>query len=720
MAAPRQPDTSLVFGPFVVLPASGEILKYGVKLKLARQPAQLLLALLRAPGELVSRESLREELWAGNSYGDFEHGLNAAMNRLRQVLNDDAASPRYIETVPGHGYRFIAPVTSSSPRPALVEIPLGSKRRRRWLWLLAPAALLGFAFSYWLGSSSRPPLREPSFRFPIEPPPGAVFEPSAARQAFALSADGMRLASTARGRDGVMSIWLHDLQSNTVRQLPGSQHAYSLHLSPEGRNIYFSAKGKLMHADWDKGTLRPLTNVDPLFVCGIWQRPNELIFGNRYRSTRFHMVSGSLQTQEFGLAWPQALPGADEALITGWNAEKGLNEARFARPDSRGPVLFEGDSRFFLAPSVRKPGEAWILYLNESSLVARPFDLRARRVINKDPQSLLTGLGSFRPTGAVDAALSARTLVYLDHPHRSQLAVMDRSGREIATVGPVLESFKYVRLSHDAKRVALSVMDKARGMTRIWTLDLASGALRKISQSPALEDSPVWSPGGGSLVVAYAHGQAPRLAQISSEDGAVVDAFPRQTFQLPSDWSADGRFVALTNTAFSDSASERNGHIYLVDMKRNNELVPLLDTQNHESGAVFSPDGKAVAFLSDESGRTEAYVQAFDSVSRKLVGQRKQISSGLGASVLRWPKPGSALYFLSAGGYIYEAKIRPGLEPGPPDKLFEIPQQTRFALHSPFSFDVLEGGAKFLVPAFRSPKPAGLTVLVNWQSLLED
>src|SRR3954453_7663201 len=105
-SSPRQ----LVFGAFAFDGASGELRKHGVRVRLEGQPLQILLALVTHPGEVITRDELQHQLWPGGTFVDFDHGLNAAMNRLRQMLGDSADQPRYIETLPGRGYRFIAPV----------------------------------------------------------------------------------------------------------------------------------------------------------------------------------------------------------------------------------------------------------------------------------------------------------------------------------------------------------------------------------------------------------------------------------------------------------------------------------------------------------------------------------------------------------------------------------------------------------------------------------
>jgi DNA-binding winged helix-turn-helix (wHTH) protein len=104
------PAPGIRFGVFEVDTRSGELLRQGSKVNLQDQPFQALLLLLERPGEVVTREELRKRLWPENTFVDFDRGLNKAINKLRVALRDDAETPRYIETLPQRGYRFIAPV----------------------------------------------------------------------------------------------------------------------------------------------------------------------------------------------------------------------------------------------------------------------------------------------------------------------------------------------------------------------------------------------------------------------------------------------------------------------------------------------------------------------------------------------------------------------------------------------------------------------------------
>ncbi|MGB7589604.1 MAG: winged helix-turn-helix domain-containing protein, partial [Terriglobia bacterium] len=132
----------LRFGVFEVDLRTGELRKQGLKVKLQGQPFQVLAMLLERPGELVTREEIREKLWPEDTFIDFEHSVNNSIKRLREALGDDPAAPRFIETLPRHGYRFIAPVEGG----AMQELPLPttgpravreSPLRRHWAFAVA-------------------------------------------------------------------------------------------------------------------------------------------------------------------------------------------------------------------------------------------------------------------------------------------------------------------------------------------------------------------------------------------------------------------------------------------------------------------------------------------------------------------------------------------------------------------------------------------------------
>jgi TolB-like protein/DNA-binding winged helix-turn-helix (wHTH) protein/Tfp pilus assembly protein PilF len=168
------------FGAFEADLASGDLRKHGLRVKLRGRPFDVLCALIEQPGELVTREALRERLWAADTFVDFDHGLNAAVNKLREALGDAADNPRFIETVPRRGYRFIAPVSPlvvpapvtiapAEPSPVLPPAPAEpdppppatAKRSRWWIWPAAAVLLAGAAVWTVRLTAGRAPARGP-------------------------------------------------------------------------------------------------------------------------------------------------------------------------------------------------------------------------------------------------------------------------------------------------------------------------------------------------------------------------------------------------------------------------------------------------------------------------------------------------------------------------------------------------------------------------------
>ena len=137
-----QSTKTIGFGDFEVDPDAGELRKHGRLVKLQEQPIQLLILLLEHPGEVVTRDQARNALWSGETFVDYDHGLGAALNRLRSALGDSASKPRYIETLPRRGFRFIAPVTHASPTET-PNAPLNPPAKRIGLRYLAVAIVLG-------------------------------------------------------------------------------------------------------------------------------------------------------------------------------------------------------------------------------------------------------------------------------------------------------------------------------------------------------------------------------------------------------------------------------------------------------------------------------------------------------------------------------------------------------------------------------------------------
>jgi len=148
-------DRRVRFGVFEADFFAGELRKNGMKVKLHAQPLAVLKILLEHSGEVVTRDELKQRLWGSNTFVDFEHGLNKAINKLREALSDDADTPRYIQTLPRRGYRFIGPLTMTKPAE-LATPPQRTKSKLRFTAAFASAGLVLFALGiYWFGIGHR-------------------------------------------------------------------------------------------------------------------------------------------------------------------------------------------------------------------------------------------------------------------------------------------------------------------------------------------------------------------------------------------------------------------------------------------------------------------------------------------------------------------------------------------------------------------------------------
>ena len=238
------------FATFEVDLSAGELRKSGVKIKLHAQPFAVLAMLLERPGQVVTREEIQQKLWASDTFVDFEHGLNKAINKVREALSDDAGNPRYIETLPRRGYRFIAPVVGgqrevesnadvkqASTLPSVTSDSPAAKKQLKWRMMLGAFAVLLLLVAVGLVVRSR-----------LYHPPSTPFQKftvtriTNSGKAFsgAISLDGRYIASVLE-ENGTQSLWLRSLPTGSDTQIipPTTLQYDQLAFSPDGNYIYF-------------------------------------------------------------------------------------------------------------------------------------------------------------------------------------------------------------------------------------------------------------------------------------------------------------------------------------------------------------------------------------------------------------------------------------------------------------------------------------------------
>jgi len=235
MAAPFQ-SSRLTFGPFEVNVRDGELLKGGLRLRLSGQPFQILLILLTHPGEVVTREQLRDQVWGEQTFVDFEHGLNAAINKIRRTLSESAERPRYIETVPGRGYRFIG-VVAPVLDPVEPAVVLRRSRSPYLVPILASVALALVAAGNWWGRRPGPekPARVTELR--------QVTSSAAADLGPCFSPDGSQIAFSS-DRTGHSEIYIRSLAAGSLERQVTSDGADNVDpaWSPDGQELAYVSK----------------------------------------------------------------------------------------------------------------------------------------------------------------------------------------------------------------------------------------------------------------------------------------------------------------------------------------------------------------------------------------------------------------------------------------------------------------------------------------------
>lgn len=226
---------------------------------------------------------------------------------------------------------------------------------------------------------------------------------------------------------------------------------------------------------------------------------------------------------------------------------------------------------------------------------------------------------------------------------------------------------------------------------------------------------------GGFVTLIYSAAMStPGKLYLRTVAGGEPDrALPHAFFQTATDWSTNGRYVVFGNTGFGRAAFEDNGDVLVVDMEAKPErrIHPLLVTGFHEANAAWSPDGKWLAFTSNESGNPEIYVQRFEGGDPPiLTGERSRVTRN-GAQTIRWRSDGKEMFYLALDGKVHAIPVSLAEKPtfGEPTALFTVSTGARAAIHATIGFDVSADGQRFVIPVVTSPEDPAIIVVQNWE-----
>jgi len=342
--------------------------------------------------------------------------------------------------------------------------------------------------------------------------------------------------------------------------------------------------------------------------------------------------------------------------------------------------------------------------------VAQPFDPQTLD-LSGEPVPVAEDVaydgGPFRSLFAVSegGVLAYQTVAGLT----TRIAWFDRGGKRLGVLAPSEDSYN-LALSPDDKRLAVSRFASQRSSRDIWLYDLLRDGNSRLTFDPGVEVIPVWSPDGGRIVFASDREGVYDIYHKLATGSAREELLLRTTQpKYPSDWSPDGRFIL-----FDSVDPLTNSDLWVLPVTDERKPVLFLQTGADEREARFSPDGRWLAYSSDESGRPEVYVQAFPAS-----GGKWQVSSG-GGSVPRWRRDGKELFYISLDRKVMAASVRPGttFEHDIPRELFEASGIDLFSYRSPYA--VTADGQRFFF-GIRTPVAVSspIRLILNWTAELK-
>jgi len=591
-------------------------------------------------------------------------------------------------------------VTPKSPRTRLVRA-------------IAALAMLTLVGAIALAVVARRPSTSvaEALQFTIVPPEQANFSPDLDAQA--LSSDGRQIAFIASGSDGTSRLWIRRLDSLSARALPGTDGTAQPFWSPDGRSVGFFAGGKLKRIDVAGGPPRTLADA-PLPLGGTWNRDGVILFAKALGSALFRISA------EGGPVTPATSIGQT-------NSDRvGAHIAPFFLPDGRhfffvaltGPGIgrvYVGslDSKDIKmlpwtdSSAVYSPA-GYALFRRESTLMAQPFDVTTLSP-HGEAVPVAEGVGQSFSMASVSVSDNG-TLVYRPAvSSQTRLVWVSRAGVAEGTSTPAGD-YQEISLSPDGKHVAFARNGQAG--VDVWLTDLDRRTTSRFTFRPPLNDVPIWSPDGRQIVFACVREQDLDLCQRPSDASAPDTVFLKLSappILFPSDWSADGRFLAYYR---NDPKTQLDIWTLGADHADERKPIPFLRSDFNESQPQFSPDGRWMAYVSDESGSQQVYVRSFLAAA----GQR-QISTD-GGTQPRWRRDGKELFYLAPDRKLMAVIVKSGatFEADLPRPLFQTELNVN-ALRQ--SYAVSADGQRFLLNAPSELRQSSIIVVVNWTAALK-
>jgi eukaryotic-like serine/threonine-protein kinase len=589
--------------------------------------------------------------------------------------------------------QWIEKALGAPAKPKEAAAPVTSLRRRPLVYWAA-AVLAAFVAGSIASAVyfSRAPADAPEMRMQIATPGGHLTN-------FALSPDGRKIVFQATA-EGKTQLWLRSLDSETAQPLTGTDDAYRPFWSPDSRSIGFFANGHLKRIDVTGGPILVLGSA-PNPHGGTWSQDGVILFTPQSSGpiSRVPAQGGEAESLTHvhlpgitGDWWPYFLPDGRHFLFFAWGTpeKKGVYVASIDSKEVR--RLFDANSEAVFTPP------DLVLYARQGALVAQRVDMNKWEPVG-DPRPVAKTV-AVRNTCGYCAAVSASTvgpIAYRSTGAERQMVWTDRSGHDTGTVGAPDAVLRYsFKLALNGRTVAFA---RDGENTDIWLLDIINGVPQRFTFDAANKYSPTWSPDSSRIVFSWDPAGVLDLYE-KRLDGAGNGTllWSSGEHKDAQDWSVDGRFILYTN-----SSATTGWDLWALPLVGNKKPLEVAHTAFNEDSGRFSPEGRWVAYQSNETGRNEIYVQPFPGP-----GGKKQITSGGGTSP-QWGRDGRELFFLTPDRSLAAAPITmngSAIEADKPVVLFTLPPESAYAAS--------RDGQRFLVSKIVK-EASPITILLNWK-----
>ncbi len=484
------------------------------------------------------------------------------------------------------------------------------------------------------------------------------------------SPDGRRVMFFGNTPGRKNQLWIRDLSSSEARPLTEVQGAVLPFWAPDGRRIgYVAEDRKLWTLNLDGGSPVPLADLGVNFAGGTWNQDDVIVYSDTGKLMRIAAGGGAPApipvTGSTFTYWPAFLPDGKHLVI---NASVGdqATTAAYVLPLAGGEPkrLLEGvDSK--LVPG--RPGT--LLYNQGGILFSRPFST-SKLDWNGQPTQLAAGMFTFGNDTAGATFFSSWNGVVAYRTGTSalerQMVWFDRSGQRVTATGE-LGRFSNPALSPDGRWLAVAVEDPKVNKRDIWIYDLKRETSTRLTSDPGDELNPTWSPDGKRIAFTASKKPSEREIFIVDATGAgepeqLTSGEGRKHVEQ---WSPDGKYIVFNHD------TQQNVDLKLVALSAGHAVTPLFPSKFREDMGRISPNGKWIAYCSNESGRNEIYVRAFEPTG--AAGGRKWLISTDGGVEPEWRRDGKELFYLRGHAFTSVDVSTAGAEfdAGKPKPLFE-------------------------------------------------